>query len=285
MPRSRSVDGFALAYDCHGAGVPLVLLHGWPGDRGDWRKVAAALRSDREVILPDLRGFGESDKHERDPASAYSAAAQAASVLGLMDELGLREAVIGGYDVGSRIAQRIAANVPHRVRALVITPPVPGAGQRVLSPTAIQEFWYQQFNQLPLIEQLIDGRAEAVRAYLAHIWSHWSGPDFEPAEAELDRLTALYGAPGAFVASVNWYRAGAGMVASSLAERAPAAEDRIAVPTTILWPEQDPVLPRAWGDRIDEFFVSATIENLPGAGHFAPLEAADRFTAALRSAS
>ena len=57
-------------------------------------------------------------------------------MLALMDELGLETAVLAGYDVGSRIAQRIAASAPDRVRALVIAPPLPGAGRRVLSPDA-----------------------------------------------------------------------------------------------------------------------------------------------------
>ena len=83
--------------------------------------------------MPDLRGFGESDKHPEPPAEAYSAVAQARSVVGLIDELGLERPVIAGYDIGSRIAQAIARDTPERVRALVVSPPLPGAGERVLS--------------------------------------------------------------------------------------------------------------------------------------------------------
>lgn len=49
-----------------------------------------------DVVVPDLRSFGESDKHRADPADQYSADAQARSVVGLIDELGLDRPVIGG---------------------------------------------------------------------------------------------------------------------------------------------------------------------------------------------
>ena len=108
MPRSAPVDGFRLAYDRHGAGDPVVLLHGWPGDRTDYDAVVPELADHADVIVPDLRGFGASDKHPAPPADAYSATAQARSVLGLLDELGLHAPVLAGYDIGSRIAQAVA---------------------------------------------------------------------------------------------------------------------------------------------------------------------------------
>lgn len=285
MERSSPVDGFSLAYERHGSGAPVVLLHGWPGDHGDWRDVVTRLDGRADVVVPDLRGFGESDKHLRDPAQAYSAAGQAASVASLLGELELGPAVIAGYDVGGRVAQQIAGSNPDLVRALVLAPPLPGVGDRVLSADAQREFWYQHFHRLDMIETIIDGHAPAVRAYLEHFWSHWSGPAFTPSAAELDRLTALYGAPGAFVASIGWYRAGAGTIARSLAERAPAPDERIATPTTVLWPEHDPLFPLEWADRLDEFFSAVTLRRLPGAGHFSPLEAPDRFAEAIREAS
>jgi pimeloyl-ACP methyl ester carboxylesterase len=233
------------------------------------------------VVVPDLRGFGGSDKHPEPPERAYSAAAQARSVLGLMDELGLRDAVLAGYDVGSRVAQAIARAAPERVRALVVAPPLPGAGDRVLGPEAQREFWYQAF-RLDLAEALIDGNPAAVRAYMHHFWSHWSGPSFRVDGSELDRLVEVYAAPGAFTASIAWYRAGSGMVATSLAETVPDPADRIAVPTTVLWPEHDPLFPLAWSDRLDAFFGAGTLERLPDAGHFMPLEAPEAFAAAIR---
>jgi pimeloyl-ACP methyl ester carboxylesterase len=270
---SSPVDGFRLAYERDGTGPAVVLLHGWPGDHADYRDVVARLRDRADVVVPDLRGFGASDKGAGD----YSAQGQARSVLGLIDELGLSAPVIAGYDVGSRVTQTIARLAPERVSAIVVCPPLPGVGERVLEPEAQREFWYQPFHRLGLAAELIDGRPEAVRAYLRHFWAHWSGPSYEPGEAELDRLTELYAAPGAFTASIEWYRAGSGTVAMALAEQPPPPAHRIAVPTRVLWPEHDPLFPPDWGDRLDEFFSDVGLRRLPGVGHFVPLEAPEEF--------
>jgi pimeloyl-ACP methyl ester carboxylesterase len=284
MRSETAIDGFRLAYDRTGAGPAVLLLHGWPGDRTDYREVVPLVASAADVIVPDLRGFGASDRHPADPAAQYSAVAQARSLTGLIAELGLGPVVLAGYDIGSRIAQAIARDRPDLVRALVVAPPLPGIGERILTPEAQREFWYQAFHQLELSTQLVDGQPEAVRAYLRHFWSHWSGPGYQPSGDHLDHLVSVYGAPGAFAASIAWYRAGAGSVAASLAERAPAPDARIAVPVTVLWPEHDPLFPREWSDRIGEFFSAAELTWLDGAGHFSPLEAPARFAAAVTAA-
>jgi pimeloyl-ACP methyl ester carboxylesterase len=285
MRSEAAIDEFRLAYERTGSGPAVLLLHGWPGDRTDYRAVVPLVSRSADVIVPDLRGFGESDKHPAEPARQYNAAAQARSIAGLIGELGLGQVVLAGYDIGSRIAQAVARDRPDLVRALVIAPPLPGIGDRILSPQAQREFWYQAFHNLGLSAELIDGRPDAVRAYLRHFWSHWSGPAYEPDDEHLDHLVSVYGPPGAFTASIAWYRAGAGSVAASLAEKAPASGDRVAVPTTVLWPEYDPLFPREWSDRIGEFFADARLTWLDGAGHFSPLEAPGEFASAVVAAA
>ncbi|MGW6281069.1 alpha/beta fold hydrolase [Kribbella sp. NPDC055071] len=266
---SNAVDGFSLAYDRIGAGPAVVLLHGWPGDRTDYRVLAPMLvERGFEVVVPDLRGFGGSTGESPD-LSAYGVDGQGRSVLGLIEELGLERPVLAGYDIGSRIAQGIARGHSELIDGIVVAPPLPGIGKRVFSEHAQAEFWYQAFHRLPVIEELIDGKPDAVRSYLRHFWTHWSGPGFEP---ELDHLVEVYSVPGAFTASLGWYRAGAGSVAMSAAESAPALYDRIGVPTVVLWPEFDPLFPRAWSDRLDDFFSDVRLRPVDGVGHYAPLE-------------
>jgi pimeloyl-ACP methyl ester carboxylesterase len=281
MRQSTAVDGFRLAYDRAGDGPAVVLLHGWPSDRTDWREVVPLVSDRADVVVPDLRGFGESDKHSADPAEQYSADAQARSVVALIEELGLDRPVLGGYDVGSRVAQTVARDRPDLVRALVVSPPLPGIGDRVLSAEAQREFWYQPFHQLQLAVELVDGDAGAVRKYLRHFWQHWSGPSYQLGDEELEHLVSVYAVPGAFTASIGWYRAGAGSVARSVSEQPPSPGDRVAVPITVLWPEYDPLFPRAWSDRLDQFFTDARLEYVDGAGHFTPLECPHEFAAAL----
>jgi pimeloyl-ACP methyl ester carboxylesterase len=165
---------------------------------------------------------------------------------------------------------------PDLVSALMLSPPLPGAGDRVLTARAQSEFWYQAFHQLPLASQLIDGNPDAVREYLRHFWQHWSAPNFAVPEDDLDRLVADYALPGAFTASIAWYRAGAGMIAQSLTELPPDRAIKIHVPTDVLWPQHDPLFPRAWSDRLDSYFTDATLHFAFDAGHFTPLECPDQ---------
>jgi pimeloyl-ACP methyl ester carboxylesterase len=172
----------------------------------------------------------------------------------------LRSAPIDGF----RLAYERAGSGP---------PPLPGAGDRILSQDGLREFWYQPFHRLPLSHELIDGNPGAVRAYLAHFWDHWSARGWTLPDDRFDELVALYARPGAFMASIAWYRAGAGAVAQSAAEQPPAPGDRIKVPTTVLWGEHEPLFPPAWSDRLDEFYADVELEVLEGVGHFAPVEA------------
>lgn len=294
MNYSTPVDAFRLAYDVRAADPaaparrPVVLLHGWPGDRSDYRLVTPLVDPGSEVVVPDLRGFGDSDRHDVAPDVApdvgYDAAAQAGSIAGLIEERRLTRPVVAGYDIGSRIAQRLAHDRPDLVGHLVLSPPLPGIGDRVLDPATEPELWHQGFHRSGLAADLLDGRPDQVRTYLRHFWNHWSGPDRRVSEADLEHLVGRYGRPGAFTTSVAWYRNGPGYVANALTERAPGPRDQITVPTEILWQEFDPLFPRAWADRISEFFADARLYHADGVGHFTPVEAPRQFAALLNEA-
>ncbi len=133
--RSAPVDGFRLAFGRYGsAGAPpVVLLHGWPGNRHDYRRVVPLLTDAADVIVPDLRGFGGSDKHAVAVRHFYSASAQASSVVGLINELGLTGVVLAGYDVGSRVAQSVARMYPDLAKALGAVTAAARRGNRVLT--------------------------------------------------------------------------------------------------------------------------------------------------------
>ena len=77
----------------------------------------------------------------------------------------------------------------------MLAPPLPGIGQRILTPDAMREFWYQPFHRLDLAERLIDGDPGAVRAYLRHFWEHWSGPAYEPAAPTSTRSSSTTARP------------------------------------------------------------------------------------------
>jgi len=104
-----------------GHGTPLILLHGFPQNHMCWETVAPVLARHFDVIVPDLRGYGESDAPADDPGhTVYSKRTMAADVVGLMDALGLERAHILGHDRGARVAYRLALDHPHRVDRLGI---------------------------------------------------------------------------------------------------------------------------------------------------------------------
>jgi pimeloyl-ACP methyl ester carboxylesterase len=136
MLMSSPCDGFRLAYERYGAGgQSLILLHGWPGDHTDFRHVVPLLGEDCDIVVPDLRGFGHSDKQRVDPFRGYGATAQARSIAALIDELDLRRPVVGGYDVGSRVAQTVAKENPGLATAPNEQPPAPD--HRISTPASV----------------------------------------------------------------------------------------------------------------------------------------------------
>lgn len=269
-------QGHRVHYVRRGAGTPVVLLHGWPGFWYDYRRVVPALAGVADVVAPDLRGFGASDRPALPPEAGYGRDAQAAVVLSVMDSLGLEPAVVVGYDVGSGVAQVVARTAPERVRGLVLGAPLhAGAGARALRPEHQHEFWYQDFHRLPLAGALAGRDRESVRAYLAHFYDHWCGRPETVRPAEFEAIVDVYAAPGAFEASINWYRAGAATLETARrAERAPAPPPQpLPQPARVLWGERDPLFPPGWAEGLDRVLADHRLEVLPGVGHLIPLEA------------
>jgi pimeloyl-ACP methyl ester carboxylesterase len=97
-------------------------------------------------------------------------------------------------------------------------------------------------------------------------------------------LVALYSRPGAFTASIAWYRSRAGSVASARGEQPPEPGSRVTLPVEVLWPEDDPLFPVAWSDRLGDWYADPALTVLPGCGHFVPLEAPEAFADAVRRA-
>jgi pimeloyl-ACP methyl ester carboxylesterase len=273
-----------ISYAHEGNGVPVVCLHGWPGAASDYRALLPLLERAAQVVVPDLLGFGATfspDDVSR-PPSDFGRDAQAAAVLELIDHLGFADAVLIGYDVGGTTATHLARTRPERVRGLVLGNAIhPAAARYALDDDHRAEFWYQDFHQLAVAPALVDGSASAVRAYLGHFWSHWG----HRAIAEVtDDLVAAYARPGAFTASLNWYRSGSGALATALALRTAEDPPPVTVPTTVLWGDRDPLFPPRLAEGLDRAFTDLRgVTHLEDVGHYVPLEAANEVAAAVRS--
>lgn len=240
----------------------VVLLHGWPGAASDYRRVLPQLPDDVEVVVPDLNGYGAAFTGSL-PSADATAEAQAHRILSLIRERALEKPVIAGYDIGSRVAQALARLAPDEIGGLAVTPAYPGIADRFFAADRHDLAWYQFFHRNGVAADLIDGDARAVRVYLSHTWRSWTRDISLLADDEFDDLIRSYSRPGAFRASIEWYRANQGYPSVAA----------VTVPTIMLWPELDPLFPIEWADRLDEFFTDVSLRTVAGSGHFVPLEA------------
>lgn len=108
------INGIELAYERRGKGTPLVLLHGYPLDHHTWDFVAPLLEGTFDLILPDLRGFGQSSTVN----TQYTLDDFASDIAGLLDHLGIQKAAVGGHSMGGYVALAYTKLYPERVSGL-----------------------------------------------------------------------------------------------------------------------------------------------------------------------
>ncbi len=216
--RGPGADGVDLHYVRRRSGDPVILLHGWPGFWYDWRRVFFPIAEEADVVAPDFRGFGESDKPEGDPKNLYTPDRLAADVLRLLDHLSIDRFVVAGHDTGAVIAQVLARRVPERVSALALfNPPHAAIGDKPKEPAAQREPWYHHFHALPWSHELVGRDRDTVELYLRHFYDHWVGDKESVRPEEFRAIVDAFARPGAMEASFGWYRATYGR-----ADRSPA---------------------------------------------------------------
>ena len=129
-----TLNGLELAYERRGSGTPLVLLHGYPLDHSIWNLVVPLLENDFDLILPDLRGFGQSGILQ----ARYLLTDMAADMAALLDALKTEQAVIAGHSMGGYVALACARRHPRRVRGLGLV-----ASQAIADPPEKKAGRYQ----------------------------------------------------------------------------------------------------------------------------------------------
>ncbi|WP_019616374.1 alpha/beta fold hydrolase [Psychromonas ossibalaenae] len=120
MPKLHS-NGINLYYEIHGAGQPLLFIHGLGSSTCDWELQIEEFSRSYQVITFDLRGHGRSDK----PAGPYTMSMLAADCIGLMQGLGVEKAHVVGLSLGGCIAFQLAIDAPQLVRTLTVINAVP----------------------------------------------------------------------------------------------------------------------------------------------------------------
>ncbi len=261
-----------------GRGAPLLLLHGWPEFWLTWQPVMDRLADRFELIAPDLRGFGDSDK----PDGPFGADGHAADMLALMDALGIERVGIIGHDVGGAAMQALARKAPARIAGLFFFDFVyPGIGSRMGTPDRLSEIWYQSFNQMDMAPGLVGATRESCRLYIGHFLRHWAHRK-DAFDDVLETFVDNFLKPGNLAGGFAHYRAThAGRIAM-MEGRAPALPP-IETPTCVRWAEHDPLFPYAWTDRMGETFADLDLAMLPGVGHFPHREVPDLAASGIRA--
>lgn len=146
--------GFRIHYEVSGAGPAFVLIHGHPmwGERWRDRGYIAALENRYRLIVPDLLGYGDSDKP--DDASAYGAPSWASDVITILDNERVEQAHVWGYSMGAWVAENLAVTVPDRVLSLTLGGMPPGLdlsqrGERLGPAQAPTSSWDELFEGWP----------------------------------------------------------------------------------------------------------------------------------------
>jgi 3-oxoadipate enol-lactonase len=116
MMEKIDVNGIRLAYIRKGTGTPLLLIHGYPLDHTIWDEVLPLLEKDFDLILPDVRGFGESTTI----VSQYSMNDIASDFVALLDHLGIQKVALAGHSMGGYIALAFARLHPDRITGLAL---------------------------------------------------------------------------------------------------------------------------------------------------------------------
>ncbi|MBZ5675049.1 MAG: alpha/beta hydrolase [Acidobacteriia bacterium] len=182
-----------------GSGPVVVLLHGYAETSDSWAPLAAELVKNYTVVVPDLRGIGNSSR----PAGGYDKKTQAADIRAVVTALGFDRASVVSHDIGIMVAYAYAALYPDKVERLVVMDaPLPGIApwdDIVRNPA----LWHFSFRG-PDAERLVEGRE---RTYLDRIWNDFSGDPHKPDEAARAFYASQYAQPGAMRAGFAQFTA------------------------------------------------------------------------------
>jgi pimeloyl-ACP methyl ester carboxylesterase len=251
------VRGIELAYDDVGAGVPVVLLHGFPFNRTLWREQTDALASTHRVVAPDLRGHGETEATS-EPATMEE---MARDVAALLDELKIERAVVGGLSMGGYVALAFYRLFPRRVRALLL------ADTRAQADTEEAK----RAREETAGRALSEGMTAIADAMLPKLLAHTTHMK-EPERVERVREMILTTKPVGAAAALR------GM---ALRRDQTSLLVNIFQPALIIVGSEDQITPPADAETMRREIRGSRLEVIEGAGHVSNIERPQEFNAAL----
>lgn len=186
---------------------PLLLLHGYPQTSAMWHLVAPKLAEKYQVICPDLRGYGRSDKPKSDEQhTPYSKRVMARDMVEVMRALGHTQFYLGAHDRGARVAHRLGLDHPNAVKAMVTLDIAPTREMyRETSELFARLYWhwFMLIQPSPLPEAIIG--ADPVGYWKNKCFNQAGGNPF--AEAAFEEYISAFNDPASIHATCEDYRA------------------------------------------------------------------------------
>lgn len=245
-------NGLELAYERRGSGAPLALIHGYPLDHSTWDEAASLLARDFDLILPDVRGLGESAAAE----DAYTMADLASDLAALLDHLNIDKAYVAGHSMGGYIALAFARAHPHRLLGLALV-----SSQAAADTPERKEGRYASAKQVA--ETGVGSVVEAMTPKLS-------------ADARVQ----------AYVRELMGRQKPAGVIGSlkAMAERESlvAALSDLPCPILLIHGDADVLIPVERAREVKALVPSADLVELPGLGHMPMMESPAAVAEALR---
>jgi pimeloyl-ACP methyl ester carboxylesterase len=248
--RSRfvGVDGYRVHYYVLGpdGGRVAVLVHGLGGRADDWQKLAPQLaKAGYRVYLPDLPGYGESEK----PANfSYSVSDEAKIVVGFLDKFGLQQVDLGGWSMGGWIVQLAAADHPERVRKLML---FDSAGLYVKPDWDTSLFTPDSAAEIDKLDTLLMPNPPHVPGFVAR-----------------DILRTSHQHAWVMHRAINSMLTGRDTTDKLLPS--------LKMPVLIVWGEVDHITPLSEGKTIHRLIPQSQLTVISGCGHLAPNECANK---------
>jgi pimeloyl-ACP methyl ester carboxylesterase len=243
-----NVAGYRIHYRVLGPsdGPVAVLVHGLGGRSEDWEKLAPYLvKAGYRVYLPDLPGFGESEK----PANfSYSVSDQANIVRGFFDALGLKHVDLGGWSMGGWIVQLVAAQHPDRVGRLML---FDSAGLHVRPDWDTKLFTPVSAEELDKFDALLRPHPPQLPGFVAADILRTSHQRAWIIHRALDSMLTGRDTTDNLLPSLK-------------------------MPVLIVWGEVDQITPLSEGQKMHQLIPRSHLEVIPGCGHLAPNECASQ---------
>ncbi len=258
-----------LHYVTQGAGELVLLLHGFPEFWYSWRYQIPALARHFKVVVPDLRGYNDSDK----PPSGYDLDTLAADIQGLIESLGYTRAHIVGHDWGGAIAWHMAQKFPQYLNRMAIlsAAPVQQFVQELVSNLdQLRRSWYILSFQIPGIPEWLiqQNLAEFVKNLLREQAIRKGAFTKEDTQVYQSALAK----PGALSAALNYYRqmfSPWNWLRDWMTTPSP-----ITVPTLVLWGEEDSLVTPKVTQGLERLIAAPfNLKLIPHCGHWLQQEA------------